>query len=170
MLHDRDADDTRLLERGDFARLLAKYEQTIVNRCVAALKGDDRGFDVAQNVMLRLFKEFTKGKRYGGTPYRVVVHKVIDWTLKEFWSGKEPIAELPDDWSSHDSPDAEVISGDWLQRFLATLGEREGAVLKLHLLGYETNEIAAELEMDRNAVYQRLFQGRRKFRHALADD
>src|SRR5918999_391894 len=35
-----------------------------------------------------LVREFNRGKRYGETPYRVVVHKVVDWTLGEYFPGE----------------------------------------------------------------------------------
>jgi hypothetical protein len=54
----RDAEDARLLDRGDHARLLAKYEPVIVGRCVAALRGSLDAEDVAQDVKTRLWREF----------------------------------------------------------------------------------------------------------------
>jgi DNA-directed RNA polymerase specialized sigma24 family protein len=78
-------DDDSLLASGDHARLLAKYEPVIVARCVARLRGALDAEDVAQDVKLRLWRELQAGKTYR-VPYRVVVHKVIGWTLKEHWA------------------------------------------------------------------------------------
>src|SRR5919108_1527025 len=89
MLDARDAEDIQLLDDGDLAGLLAKYQPLVIGRCVAKLRGHADAEDVAQNVMLRLVSEFRRGKRYGETPYRVVVHQVIDWTVREYFQGKD---------------------------------------------------------------------------------
>ena len=65
-------DDEALLAARDHARLLAKYEPVIVQRCVAALRGHSDAEDVAQDVKLRLWRELQAGKTYP-VPYRVVV-------------------------------------------------------------------------------------------------
>ena len=56
-----------------------------------------------------------------------------------------------------------------MARFLETLPERERSVFELTLLGYPAEEIAGELAMSANAVYQRLHHARRRFREALRD-
>ena len=50
----RHAEDARLLDSGEHARLLATYEPVIIGRCVAALRGSLDAEDVAQDVRLRL--------------------------------------------------------------------------------------------------------------------
>ncbi len=87
-MHDaRDAEDALLLAAGDHAVLLAAYADVVVQRCLVATR-DEAGYDVAQNVFLRLWQELGRGKRYP-VPYRRVVHNVIDWTLKEHMDGLE---------------------------------------------------------------------------------
>jgi hypothetical protein len=44
------------------------------------------GRDVAHDVIERLLAELRRGKRYP-VPYRVVVHMVTGWTLKEHFQG-----------------------------------------------------------------------------------
>src|SRR5215217_9435438 len=86
-MHDaRDAEDALLLEAGDHAALLAAYEDVVVQRCLVATRHES-GYDVAQNVFVRLLRELERGKRYT-VPYRVVVHKIVDWTLKEHFAGR----------------------------------------------------------------------------------
>src|SRR3989442_14512492 len=92
-------DDDGLLASGDHARLLAKYEAVIVARCVAALRGHADAEDVAQDVKLRLWRELQAGKQYP-VPYRVVVHKVIGWTLKDHFAGRDTTVPLPDGWDA----------------------------------------------------------------------
>ena len=170
MLDAQDAEDIRLYREGKFPELLAKYEPTIVSRCLAALRGDDRAYDVAQEAMLRLHREFERGVDYGHTPYRVVVYKVTGWKLKEHWQrlGNEPLEPEPEpvEWAAADD---DVATRDWLAQFLETLPERERRVLELSILGFSAEEIAGELGMTTNAVYQRLHHARRRFREALRD-
>ncbi|MBA2535933.1 MAG: hypothetical protein H0V20_00675, partial [Actinobacteria bacterium] len=81
-MHDaRDVEDTRLLEAKRHAELLATYYPVVVDRCRLVLPDSD-AYEVAHNVAERLLRELVAGKTYG-VPFRVVVHKVIDWKIKE---------------------------------------------------------------------------------------
>jgi len=167
MSHARDADDARLLAQGEHARLLAVYDAVIVQRCVAALRGSLDAEDVAQDVKLRLYRELQAGKTYP-VPFRVVVHKVIDWTLKEYFSGLPTHAPLPDGWepAGEDDPLDPLI----VREVLDGLPAREGEAWRLHILqGLSPEQIAAKLATSRNAVDQALHRGRVKLRELLSD-
>src|SRR5829696_2310733 len=100
-MHDaRDAEDALLLERGDHETLIAAYKDVVVQRCLVGTR-DESGYDVAQNVFLRLWQELRRGKRHT-VPYRVVVHKVVDWTLKEHFAGGRTELPLPEGWDPAD--------------------------------------------------------------------
>src|SRR6187397_1791869 len=99
----RDAEDALLLQNGDHAALIAAYHEIVIQRCLVAIRSD-AGYDVAQNVFERLLKELARGRRYR-VPYRVVVHKVVDWTVKEHFQGLPTDAPLPDDWEAVDHSD-----------------------------------------------------------------
>src|SRR5205809_69702 len=100
-MHDaRDAADKRLLEAGEYARLVESYYGVIVKRCQARTKSDEQAFDVAGDVVIRLLGELKAGKRYT-VPFRVVVHKVIGWKLAEHFTGRSQEAELGDDVAAH---------------------------------------------------------------------
>ena len=162
-----DAEDNRLLEEGAIEYLLAKYHDVIVGRCVARLRGHPDGEDVAQSVKLRLFREFHRGKRYGDTPYRVVVHQVIGWTLAEYFDGRPTEVELPHDWEVPDTSES-VESALDLGTLFSDLPPRQREVLELrYLSGLEHEEIATRLGMTRNAVDQALHNGHEKLRRAL---
>src|SRR3954463_15384271 len=95
-MHDvRDAEDIRLLEVHDHAKLLATYYPVILERCRLRLADPD-AYEVAHRVIERLLRELAAGKRYS-VPFRVVVHKVIDWKLKEFFT-RGRVALLPEEW------------------------------------------------------------------------
>jgi RNA polymerase sigma-70 factor, ECF subfamily len=168
MRDERDAEDARLLEEGDIAGLLAVYSDVIVGRCTAKLRGDAAAYDVAQDVRLRLLGEFRRGKRYS-VPYRVVVHQVLDWTLKEHFQGQDTAVPLPDAWepSVKDASDSVHSRYDLLQLF-ASLPERTRQVLELrYLAGLEIEQIAERLGITRNAVDQALHRGHTKLKEGL---
>ncbi len=166
MSHARDAVDARLLAAGEHARLLAAYDVVILDRCRALLRGDPDAEDVAQDVKLRLYRELRAGKTYP-VPFRVVVHKVIDWTVRDYFAGRPTEAPLADGWepSTDDHPLDAVI----VEEVLDGLPPREREVWTLHIVeGMAPRQIAGRLGISRNAVDQALHRGRRALRHALA--
>ncbi len=170
MSYESDAEDTQFLRAGDIAGLLAKYDPVIVGRCVAGLRGSLDAEDVAQNVKLRLLNEFHRGKTYGETPYRVVVHQVITWTLGDHFDGRPTDVPLPEGWEP-EAPEqpAAIDSRSYLMDLFAELPEKTRRVLELrYLLGMEHDEIARRLEMTRNAVDQALHRGHEKLRESVA--
>ncbi len=131
--------------------------------------GDGQGEDVAQNVYLRLLREHQAGRRYS-VPYRVVVHKVVDWTIKAHFQGLPADVPLPDDFDPAGDEGAfdEVEDEDELAQWFAELSDGERRVCELrYLRGLEPDEIADELGMTRNAVDQRLFQARKRLREII---
>lgn len=93
-MHDaRDAEDTRLLEAGEFRLLIDGYTGVIYDRCRLKLRGSDATEDVAHEVVLRLLAELKRGRRYR-VPFRVVVHNVIDWKAKEHFQALRHEEEL----------------------------------------------------------------------------
>ena len=164
----RDAADARLLADGEHARLLARWEPVIVQRCVAGLRGHSDAEDVAQDVKLRLWRELQAGKRYEGIPYRVIVHQVITWTVKDYFSGRRTDLPLPDGWE----PAAAGNPYDLVtvRSVLSELPGKTRLVCELRYLeGFEIEEIASRLGMTRNAVDQALHRAHRKLRPVLTD-
>jgi DNA-directed RNA polymerase specialized sigma24 family protein len=158
--------DEELLASGDFARLLARYETTIVQRCVAKLRGHLDAEDVAQDVKLRLLAEAKRGRTYL-VPYRVVVHKVVGWTVKDYWAGRDTAVPLPEGWdpATEDDPAGRLI----VEEALADLPPREREVWKLLIdEGLSPDQVAERLGVTRNNVDQALHRGRVKLREKLA--
>jgi DNA-directed RNA polymerase specialized sigma24 family protein len=155
-MHDaRDAEDTRLLEAGEIDLLLAGWYETIVSRCMAKMRGP-AGHDVAQAVCERLWRELKNGRHRGGHwPFRVIVHKVIDFTCSGYYEpgwGESELIEI-------DAPACDIAVAIEarldLESFVASLPPGDGAVAKLWLLaGLESDQIAAELGKNPNAIYQ----------------
>ena len=150
----RDAEDTRLLEAGEIDLLLAGWYETIVSRCVARMRGP-AGYDVAQVVCERLWRELKNGRhRDGQWPFRVIVHKVIDFTCRGYFAGwgESELTEI-------DAPARDVSGGIEtrldLESFVGSLPPADGAVGKLWLLeGLEPDQIAVALGKKPNAIYQ----------------
>src|SRR5947207_5450992 len=132
-MHDaRDAEDKRLLEAGEYARLVASYYGVIVKRCQARTKGHTDAFDVAADVVIRLLGELKAGKRYA-VPFRVVVHKVIGWKLAEHFAGRSRDAELGDDVLAENPYESADEQQD-LMTLLDGLPQREREVAGLRIV------------------------------------
>jgi RNA polymerase sigma factor (sigma-70 family) len=170
-MHDaRDAEDTRLLEAGEITRLIESYYGVILDRCHLKLRGGADAVDVAHEVVLRLLGELKRGRRYR-VPFRVVVHKVIDWKVKEhFAGGKLQEVEL-EDWlavASTESTD-ELDLADPFESWIAPLTELEQTVLRLHYLeDLDFQEIGRRLGKKPNAVHQIHFRALAKLRREAA--
>jgi RNA polymerase sigma factor (sigma-70 family) len=163
----RDAEDALLLDQGDHATLLAAYADVVVQRCLVGTRSED-GYDVAQDVFVRLVAELSRGKGYD-VPYRVVVHRVVDWTLKDHFAGRSTDVPLPDGWEPVDPSDpyAEVDESD-LDTLWADLADGDRDVLDLrYMRGLDVTEIADRLGKTRNAVDQALHRAHTKLRERI---
>ena len=170
-MHDaRDAEDKRLLEAGDHKTLLAGYFDQVVGRCYLRLRNEDAAHEAAQEIFLRLWRELRAGKTWTGLPFRVVVWQVTHYTLRGFYAGVKTDAELPDQFEGESADDAyaEWETENVLGSYFAELPDGQRVVCELRYLeGLEQSEIAERLEIEPNAVYQRLFNAHKKLR-ALA--
>ena len=152
----RDAEDRRLLEEGEIDLLLAGWYETILARCLARMRGPV-GHDVAQFVSERLWREFEGGRhRDGRLPFRVIVHKVIDYACAGWHEHG---------WGEHELIDPDVPTSDdfarevelqlTLESFVATLAPGDREVARLWLLErLDPDQIAGRLGKQPNAVYQ----------------
>jgi RNA polymerase sigma factor (sigma-70 family) len=161
-MHDaRDAEDKRLLEAGEYARLVESYYGVIVKRCQARTKSDGDAFDVAADVVIRLLSELKAGKRYA-VPFRVVVHKVIGWKLAEHFAGRSRDAGLGDDLVDDGAVESAYEQQD-LMTLLEGLPQREREVAGLRIVaGLAPAAIAAKLGVSRNNVDQAWHRAKRK--------
>jgi RNA polymerase sigma-70 factor (ECF subfamily) len=169
MHHARDVHDNQLLEEGRYDVLLAGYFETIRQRCLVKLRGNrQEAEELAQQVALRLWKELTSGKRYR-VPFRVVVHKVVDYAAAGFFPDRKIDDALPEQWDGG-APD-ELAAWEKehdLARLLGDLPERQREVAELRYLhGLEPAEIASDLGIAPNAVYQALHNAHRNLRERL---
>jgi RNA polymerase sigma factor (sigma-70 family) len=168
-MHDaRDEEDRRLLGAGDHAALVRSYYETIIQRCNVRCRTRDDALECAQSVVVRLLSELKRGKRYP-VPFRVVVHKVIEWTTKGFYErGRAILVELEEDILGDGNPFDDVETQYDLERALEALPEGDREVARLRLLeGLEIEEIAERLGKTRNAVDQSLHRSRKKLQELL---
>lgn len=170
MWDERNAEDDRLLAAGDHATLLATYYEIILGRCLAKLRNEADAYEVAHRVIDRLLGELARGRSYR-VPYSVVVRKVVDWTVVEFFTGTNE-SPLPEGWDAGDpvDPYGEVEQDFDLETLFRPLPERTREVLELYYRrGLEADQIAHTLGMERNAVYQRLHHGHAWLREWMRD-
>ena len=170
MFDANDRDDHELLRNGEIARLLAKYEPAVTARCWGRIRHADAE-DVAQNVMLRVYKEFNRGKRWNDQPFRVVIHQVMGWTIKDYFDGRRYTDPLPEDWDAGNPGwTDEIVERDYMRELFSHLSEREQEIGNLHYFAdVGADEIAQRLDSNRNAIDQALFRIRGKLRELVSE-
>ena len=98
-------------------------------------------------------------------PFRVVVHKVIDWTIGDYWPDRP--TDVAPEWFDPAEPCDGL--GEFLDRDAVVDARRprgeDAQVMELYYLErLEIDEIAEQLGMKRNAVDQALHRGHAKLR------
>lgn len=159
----RDLEDARLIERGEYARLLETYRPLIRRRVGMFLRGQDAE-DVTSQVVVHLYTELARGKRYGA-PFRAVALRRAGWMTTEFISGRREIpVEDHDSWH-HGAGSREADDWRYVRSLLAHLAPRDREVFELTVYGgLSPTEIATRLGIDRNAVDQAMFRARKALR------
>jgi len=168
-MHDaRDVEDKRLLEAGDHKLLLAGYFHAVRELCFLRLRDREAADEAAQIVFLRLFNELKRDKTYS-VPFRVVVWKVVEWTVRGFYPGAKQDEMLPDDWDPAAGDEYAGVEDDYdFGRLVADLPSRQREVLDLiHGQGLSHEQAAERLGITRNAVDQALHNGHRKLADKL---
>jgi RNA polymerase sigma factor (sigma-70 family) len=169
-MHDaRDVEDNRLLEAKEHKRLLANYFDRVRELCFLRLRDREAADEAAQIVLLRLFNELQRGKRYS-VPFRVVVWKVVEWTVRGFHPGAKHDATLPDDWDPATVGDYDSVEGEYdFGVLIADLPGRQRQVADLiHREGLSPEQAAERLGITRNAVDQALHNAHRKLAEKLS--
>ena len=77
--------------------LVEGYLGVILDRCRLKLRSADDAVDVAHEVVVRLLAELKRGRRYR-VPFRVVVHKVIEWKVEGALPGDAVDEDELEDW------------------------------------------------------------------------
>jgi RNA polymerase sigma factor (sigma-70 family) len=167
-MHDaRDAEDKRLLEAEEYARLVESYYGVIVKRCQARVHDDGAALDTAVEVVVRLLSELKRGKRYNA-PFRVVVHNVIGWKIAEHFGERPKEAELRDDVAGESADPVDELFD--VSALLSDLPPREKEVASLRLVGsLSPPEIAERLGITRNNVDQAWHRAKRKLGERLGE-
>ena len=90
----------------------------------------------------------------------VVVHKVIGWTVADYFGSRPLDSPLPEDWSPEDLVPGQdgFVSDDYVASLLETLPGKTRRVMELRYLdGLDHDQIAEELELSQAAVETLLF-------------
>jgi RNA polymerase sigma factor (sigma-70 family) len=168
-MHDaRDAEDTRLLEAGEYSALVESYYGVIIRRCQAKVRHGDP-VDVAHEVVVRLLGELKRGRRYR-VPFRVVVHQVTTWKISEHFAGKQATEVEFEDWIHEVStegtkPIEELMAGQGFEAMLDGLTDLERQVVTWHYNDdLDFGEIATRLDKEPNAVHQIHYRALAKLR------
>lgn len=171
----RDAEDQRLLEAGEHSALVESYYGVMLDRCRTRLWTADEQTAVAADAAIRLLAELKRGRRYR-VPFRVVVHQVVGWKIKEHFEhvkSKSNEVEL-EEWMHEASTDGtrpveELIADQGFEAFVAGLTELEEQVIRLRYNDdLDFGEIAVILGKEPNAVHQTHHRALEKLRRAAA--
>jgi len=160
----RDAEDALLLEAGAHGRLIAAYYDVVVQRSLARVPGPS-GWDVAHAAIERLLSELQRGRRYT-VPYRVVVHNIVSWTIKEHFQGLPVDVPLPESWDPA-APEEGYGSVELAELFEQLPPAQRDACVLRYLEGLDVPEIAARLGKEPNAIHQALFNGHKKLKELV---
>ena len=172
--HDaRDSEDRRLLANGEHRQLVENYYGVVLNRCQARVPAQ-AAFDVASNVIVRLLAELARGRTYR-VPFRIVVHMVTTWKIKEYYTPEKfSQVELDERLASEDplnGLESELDFDPDLERLLEGLPLRAREVALLRIRDdLEPAEIATKLGIDRNAVDQAWHRAARQLRERMSTD
>lgn len=169
--HDRrDARDQWLLDSRDYWTLLASYYDVTRERCSIRLRSREDGTEAAHEVIIRLVQELERGKRYTA-PFRVVVYWVTNWILQG-WPRVADSVGLPDELDLvGPDPFQECDSTFYLRWLFKDLPKREREVVEsLYVRRVEPRQIAEQLGMTVNAVYQALHRAHKKLREKLGEE
>ena len=169
--HETDAEDARLLESGDHQALWQHYLGVVLDRCRARLPAQDAD-DVAANVALRILEELERGRRYRH-PFRVIVHMVTTWKIREHFEPQKWQAVELDERLASDDPlrglDEDLDFATDVEHLLGGLAAREHEVALLRIFGgLTTTEIATRLGIERNNVDQAWNRAKRKLAERMA--
>ena len=170
-MHDaRDAEDQRLLEAGEFPLVVESYYGVMLDRCRARVWPEADAVAVAAEVAIRLLSELKRGRHYR-VPFRVVVHKVIGWKIKEhFAPAKAQEVEL-DEWLKEASTEstAELEGDTGFDALLVGLTELEQEILRLRYVDdLDFLEIGKRLDKEPNAIHQAHHRALTKLRRDAA--
>lgn len=163
MLDARDAEDNRLLENGEHKQLVANYFDYV--RVLARARANNAydADEIASMVFVRLLR-WLDGRLHTRWPFRVIVRRSVGFIALDYYRGLARDAELPEDWD----PEAPSPQDEWeewtdLTALFADLPPRPREVATLlYLGGLSHDQIAEQLEIERNAVDQALWRAHRK--------
>lgn len=159
------------MERHDaYTALLGRYRTMVRRMCMACARGNrERSRDLMQEVSIALWLHFDQ-LRPGSTPQqeKAWVRWLTRSTLDHLQRGQQPVmqpltAALADSLADGDT----VNEKETVDEVLAALSPDEQRIMRLRLDGYPADEIAEQLGIGRNAVYQRVYRAMSKARRVL---
>ena len=141
----------------DYKSFMRRHHQTVWRVCYDFAHGDiPRCEDMVQEVWIMLWLRFDTMTSHTEWQQRVWVRRVTRSVLVDLYRREhpplEPInAEIVETVAAETSDVAERIDD-----LFAALTPDEQRLMRMRLDGYSTEEIAAELKIETNAVYQRV--------------
>jgi RNA polymerase sigma-70 factor, ECF subfamily len=168
-----DARDARLMQEGRFDDLVAAYLHVIRQRCLVRLRDPYDADDVASDIVIRLLRQLRSGRRFS-VPFRVVVHKRIEWSVKDFFAESkrrrmlDRLMERDHEPLAEDDDLLQFLDHDEVVRLIDRLTGRDREILELvHVEDLSIAEAAQRLGIERNTADQRLYRARKRLKEIL---
>ena len=158
-----------MIRHETFTDLLRNYSKLIWSMCHDAAHGDyEQCRDLFQDVSLRLWQHFEE-LRPDAQPYECKAW--VEWQTRHVLehAGRrqrpEPLSELPERADDDALVNVEICT--LVNDLLAQLRPDDRQVLKMRMEGYSACEIAKEMGLNRDSVYQRIHRALKKARRAM---
>lgn len=141
----------------DYKSFMRRHQATVWRVCYDFARGDiPRCEDMVQEVWIMLWLKFDTMTGRSEWQQRVWVRRVTRSVLVDLYRKKRPdlepvTEEMSESVFTETSDVAERIDG-----LFAALTLDEQRLMRMRLEGYSAEEIAAELKIEANAVYQRV--------------
>ena len=137
---------------------MLRHRETVWQACWRFAKGDyERCRDMVQEVYLTLWLHFDElDENYNELQQRVWVKRVTRSVLVDLYRRSGPEMERITDDMVENVADRTQDVAETADYMMSVLNADERRLLQMRIEGYETQEIAEELGINRNALYQRM--------------
>ena len=141
----------------DYKSFMRRHQATVWRVCYDFARGDiPRCEDMVQEVWIMLWLKFDTMNSQSEWQQRVWVRRVTRSVLVDLYRREhpplEPINATMEETVATESSDV----AERIDDLFSALTPDEQRLMRMHLDGYSAKEIAGELEIEANAVYQRV--------------
>ena len=141
-----------------YCTFMGRHREMVWHICWRFAKGNRMACeDMVQEVWIALWMKFDQLKTEVSEREQRAWLKRITWSvLVDLYRRAEPESEQLTPALVNMLPDTPINYAESIDELMATLTDDEERMMRMRLEGYNAQEIADELKMERNAVYVRI--------------